>query len=77
MVLHQGTWPIVAGFIPGLTLATGAARILASFLFDAPPLDPVVVLSAAVLFLSLALAAAFLPVRRAVRISALEARRCD
>lgn len=77
MVLRQATWPVVAGLVPGLMLATGAARILAAYLFDAPPLDPLVVVSAAVLFLSLAVAAAFLPVRRAVRISALEALRCD
>jgi len=44
-------------------------------LFGIPPIDPVTFSAAAVLFVAVGLAACYVPVRRAARISAMDALR--
>jgi putative ABC transport system permease protein len=77
MVLHQGVWLAVIGSAIGLMLAAGASRALAAFLFGVPSLDPAVFGGAAVLFTLVALAACYMPARRASRIDPLTALRYE
>jgi len=67
----------IAGCAIGLVGAAAASRLLRSFLFGVSPLDPVVLTLAAACVLVLALAASFLPARRAATIDPMQALRAD
>ncbi|MBI4874025.1 MAG: ABC transporter permease [Acidobacteria bacterium] len=75
MVLRRGLVLAAAGVALGLagTLATG--RLLASFLFGVRPADPLTLAAVAVLMLSVAGAASFVPARRATRLDPVAALR--
>jgi predicted permease len=77
MVLRQGMTLVAVGCGLGLLLAAGATRLLVRLLFGVPPLDPVVLGGAAILFAAIGLAACFAPARRATRIDAMEALRYE
>jgi len=77
MVLRQGLSIAAIGSAIGLALAAGASQLLAGFLFGVPPFDPVSFAGAAVLFAAIGLAACCVPVRRAIRIDAMEALRYE
>jgi len=68
MVLRRGAWLGARGLAIGLCAAVGLTRILASLLFEVSPLDPWTFFGVAALFMSVVLAACFLPARRATRI---------
>ena len=59
----------------GLALAVWGSRFLEGMLFEVTPLDPVVLGGVAALLVAVALLAAWLPARRAVRVAPLEAMR--
>jgi predicted lysophospholipase L1 biosynthesis ABC-type transport system permease subunit len=75
LVLSQGVRLTVIGAIAGVLGSLALARLLKSELFGIKPTDPVTLISAAVLMLLVALAACYLPARRATRIDPLEALR--
>jgi predicted permease len=75
LVLGQGVRLTVIGAIVGVLGSLALARWLKSELFGIKPTDPVTLISAAVLMLFVALAACYLPARRATRIDPLEALR--
>jgi ABC-type antimicrobial peptide transport system permease subunit len=77
MVLRHGMTMVLAGSTAGLLLAAGASRLLKGLLFGVPPLDPVSFGAAAILFAGTGLAACYVPVRRAVRINAVDALRSE
>ena len=77
MVLRQGMSLVAAGAAMGLLLAAGTARILRRLLFGLPTLDPVTFVGAIVLFATIGFIAWYLPARRATRISAVDALRCE
>jgi predicted permease len=77
MILRQGMSLAVIGTALGLVLAAAAGRLLTTFLFGLPPVDPVTFAAAAVLFAAISLVACYVPVRRAVRIGAMEALRYE
>jgi putative ABC transport system permease protein len=52
-------------------------RYLAGMLFDLTPLDPATYATVALLFAAAALAASYLPARRATRVDPMVALRCD
>lgn len=64
-----------AGSALGLVAAGASMRLLHSFLFDVSPLDPVTFLSAPALMMLFALAAAWIPARRAASIDPMESLR--
>jgi len=64
-----------AGLIAGIALALVSTRLLASLLYDVTALDPLTFSMVAVLLAASAAVAAYLPARRASRISAADALR--
>jgi predicted permease len=64
-----GTLPVVAAaVVGGLAAAIGMGRILRSQLFGVAPIDPVVLVGATATLVGVALAATYLPARRAAKI---------
>ena len=77
LVLREGAWLTAAGMAAGLVGAVGAALFLRTQLFDVSPADPVSYgLVVPVLALA-ALAACWIPARRATQASPLDALRAD
>ena len=74
-VLARGVMPALAGVAAGLGLASWLARFASGFLYDISPTDPVVLAAAAGLLVAIALAAAWLPARRAARLDPIAALR--
>lgn len=58
----------LAGLAVGIPAAWGATRLLRSVLFGTSPTDPLVFVSVSVLLALVALAASWLPARRAGRV---------
>jgi putative ABC transport system permease protein len=75
MVLKQGLALAAAGLVLGLAGAVAATRLLTSFLFEVKPGDPLTYLEVAVLLTVVAMAASYLPARRATQVDPLEALR--
>ena len=68
MVVGHGLMLAVAGVVLGLLGAWGATRFLVSMLVEVRPMDPLTVVSAALVLLAIALAACLGPARRAATI---------
>jgi predicted permease len=77
LVLTDALRVVVPGLLMGLALAFWLAPRLEGLLFDVGPHDARVLMSAALLLLGAALAAALLPGRRAARVQPVEALRVD
>jgi ABC-type antimicrobial peptide transport system permease subunit len=69
LVVQQGITVTTLGIGVGLAGALGLARALRAWLFDVAPSDPLVVLSSAALVLALAVAASWIPSRRAAAVN--------
>jgi predicted permease len=77
MVTRQGLALSVAGVAVGLALVVIVARFLRSFLFDVAPTDPLTLGGATLLLVLFALAASWIPARRAARVNPIVAMRGD
>ena len=77
LVLASGARLGAAGCVLGALAAVFATRLLRSFLFQVDPLDPVVILLAAVSILLLALGASLVPARRAASVDPMQALRAE
>jgi putative ABC transport system permease protein len=77
LVLASGAKLGLAGSAIGALAALFATRVLRSFLFQVDPLDPAVIVMAAVSILGIALAASLIPARRAAAIEPIRALRAD
>ncbi len=75
LVLRSGLKLTVAGLLIGIAAAFGATRLIASFLYGVTPWDPATFAFTAVIFVGVAIAASYLPARRATRIDPVEALR--
>lgn len=75
LVLRQGARPVIAGILVGLALALYAGRTAKAFLVEVSPLDPLTFVTVTVLLGTVALAASYLPARRASRIEPVAALR--
>jgi putative ABC transport system permease protein len=75
LVLRQGLAIAGAGIGFGIAAAAGLTRLLSSMLFGVKAIDLVTFLSAAALFLMVALAASYIPARRAAAIEPMAALR--
>jgi putative ABC transport system permease protein len=74
-VVSQGLVLAVVGILLGSAGALALARVLANLLFGVTPADPVTFLAMALLLTSVALAAAYLPARRAALLDPARALR--
>ncbi|MDR3726317.1 MAG: ABC transporter permease [Terracidiphilus sp.] len=75
LVLVSGAKLGLIGCGIGAVAAVFATRLLRSLLFQVDPLDPLVIVSAAILIFLLALAASLIPARRAASIEPMQALR--
>jgi putative ABC transport system permease protein len=77
LVLGEGAVLAALGVVLGIAGALAATRSLASLLYDVSPTDPVVLLALPLLLAGVALAACYLPARRAARSDPLKVLRAD
>jgi predicted permease len=77
MVLRQGIRPTLAGVIIGVVAGLGLTRLMSSLLFGVGPNDWLTFLCVALLLLAVALAACFIPARRATRVDPIVALRYE
>ena len=77
LVLQRGLGTAVVGIAVGLVGASWATRSLEALLFDVETLDPLTLGVASALLFLVALGAAYLPARRAMRIDPMEALRAE
>lgn len=68
LVVRESAWTVIGGAALGLASVFGVVRLVRSQLFGVQPYDPAALAGATALLLGLALAAAYLPARRASRI---------
>jgi len=77
MIVRQGGAVIFGGIAAGLAASLAGARLLSSLLYDVAPRDPAVFAVTTVLLLTVALAACWLPARRAASVDPLVALRAE
>jgi putative ABC transport system permease protein len=77
MVLREGMAPVAWGVGIGLGVSFLVTRVIASLLYGVSPTDPVTLAATPVLLLAVALAACYLPARRATLIDPLAALRSE
>jgi putative ABC transport system permease protein len=75
LMLGSAMRSVALGLIVGAAAGLAAARLLTSYLFEVTPLDPAAFAGAAMLLMLVALAAAYVPARRATRVDPLQALR--
>jgi putative ABC transport system permease protein len=68
MVVKQGMVMALAGVLIGVAAALGLTRLMASLLYGVTPRDPLAMTSVVLLLVGVALAATYLPARRASRV---------
>jgi putative ABC transport system permease protein len=77
LVVWQTLSPTLVGILIGVAAAAMLTRLITSIVFGVTPLDPATFASAAVVLVSVALAATWLPSRQALRIHPLVALRYE
>jgi putative ABC transport system permease protein len=77
LMLRSAMTSVLAGAAIGIAVALVSMRLLASFLFGVRPIDPAAFALAAALLIAVALAAAYVPARRATRVDPLRALRAQ
>jgi putative ABC transport system permease protein len=77
MIVASGTRMVVIGAVAGLMAALALSGLMKSLLFGIGPRDPLTFIAAPAVFVVVALAAAYVPARRAARVSPMEALRAE
>jgi predicted permease len=77
MVLRQGMTPVIAGLAAGVVAALFAGRLIGSLLFDISANDPATLATVVLVVAAVALAACFVPARRAMRVDPIVALRYE
>jgi predicted permease len=77
MVLGDGMKLVIVGLIFGLIGAFALTRILASFLYNVRPIDPLTFIAVPALLLLATIAACSIPGWRAAEVDPIQALRCD
>src|SRR5206468_10538030 len=77
LVLREALILVLIGLAAGILLVSAAARLVTSLLFGVSPTDPAMLAATAVLMLSIAVVAAYLPARRASRVDPTAALRYE
>jgi ABC-type antimicrobial peptide transport system permease subunit len=77
LVMREALALTALGVGIGVTVAVASSRFIQALLFGVTPTDPPTYIAVAVALLVVAIAAAFLPARRASRVDPMVALRCD
>ena len=77
LILRESTRPVVAGLLVGMFLAVGASHVLRGLLFGVNKVDGISFVGVSLLFLAIALLAAYPPSRRAMRVDPMVALRYE
>ena len=75
MILRESTWLTAAGITVGLSAALCLTRLVKSMLFGIQPYDPTTLATGVLILLAVALAASWIPARRAAGVQPMEALR--
>jgi predicted permease len=68
LILGESTRPVIAGLLAGMILAVGASELLRGVLYGLNAVDAISFAGVSLLFLAIALLAAYPPARRAMRV---------
>ena len=77
MVLRQGVRLAVTGIVPGVVVALASTRLLGGLIYGVSATDPGTFAAIAVLLFATALAASYVPARRAMRVDPMVALRYE
>lgn len=77
LILGESTRPVVGGLLAGMLLAVGASRLLHGLLFGLDTIDALSFAGVSILFLTIALVAAYPPSRRAIHVDPSDALRYE
>lgn len=77
LMLRTSTRPVLAGLLVGVFLAVGASYLLRGVLYGLNPVDGIYFVGVSLLLLGIALFAAYLPSRRAMRVDPMVALRYE
>ena len=77
LVIGEGFRLIAGGVVAGVVLAALVSRVLATFLYEVKPADPITLAAVAVLFAAVALLACWAPTRRAAKVNPIDALRYE
>jgi putative ABC transport system permease protein len=77
LVVGQAMAPALIGVLLGLAGAWGATRLISSLLFGVSATDPITFIAVTIFLLTVALAASWVPARRATRVDPLIALRSE
>jgi ABC-type antimicrobial peptide transport system permease subunit len=77
MILAETAVPVGVGVAMGLAAALGITRLAEKMLYGVAPTDAVTFAGASMILMILALLAAYVPSRRAARLSPVETLRCE
>jgi ABC-type antimicrobial peptide transport system permease subunit len=75
MILRESTWLAGAGIVVGVAAALVLTRLVKSMLYGIEPYDPATMGGGVLILLMVALAASWIPARRAARVQPMEALR--
>jgi len=75
MILRESTWLTAVGIVVGVGAALGLTRLVKSMLYGVTPNDPVTLIGGMTLLVGVALAATWIPARRAASVQPMEALR--
>jgi predicted permease len=75
MILRESTWLAAAGIAAGVAAAFALTQAIKSMLYGIAPYDPITMLAGVALLLTVALAASWIPARRAAGVQPIQALR--
>jgi ABC-type antimicrobial peptide transport system permease subunit len=76
-IVQDAAWPVALGSAIGLAGALGVTRVIASFLFETEPTEPMTLVTTVVAVAATALLAAWIPARRAAHVDPVKALRAE